>query len=75
MRRTKMEPYKERMKEEYAQVKERYNKLHKIIVKAEAGTLDFTPTCPLLLLKEQAAAMGAYLFALEKRAEIEGVEL
>ena len=65
--------YKERFIAEYMQTKIRYNRLHRVIVRYEAGTLDFKPTCPLALLKEQAAAMGAYLFALEKRAELEGI--
>lgn len=72
----KYEPdYKERMKKEYWQLKDRYNKLHQMCIKYEAGTLDFTPTCTLELLKEQKAAMGNYLRCLEIRAEIEGVVL
>lgn len=73
-----MEPekdYKERMKDEYWQLKDRYNKLHTMCVKYEAGTLDFTPNCSLKLLKEQKAAMGLYLHTLEVRAEIEGITL
>ena len=50
--------YKERFVAEYKQTKIRYEKLHKMIVKYEAGTLDFTPTCPIELLKEQASYMG-----------------
>ena len=72
----KYEPdYKERMKAEYRQLKERYDKLHKMCIRYEAGTLDFTPNCRLELLKEQKAAMGNYLRCLEIRAEIEGVAL
>ena len=72
----KYEPdYKKRMKEEYWQLKDRYTKLHNMCIKYEAGTLDFTPNCPLELLKEQKAAMGRYLGVLEVRAEIEGVKL
>ena len=67
--------YKERMKNEYWQLKDRYNKLHKMCTKYEAGTLDFTPTCSLGLLEQQKAAMGLYLHCLEIRAEIEGVNL
>lgn len=67
--------YKERMKAEYWQVKHRYDSLHRMVVKYEAGTLDFTPDCPLSLLKEQKAAMGKYLYALEVRAAIEKVAL
>lgn len=70
-----MEDYKERMRNEYRQLKEKYDKLHKIVVKYEAGTLDFTPEGPIDLLKRQKRAMGEYLNCLEIRAEIEGVEL
>ena len=67
--------YKERFKAEYWQTKIRYDKLHKMLVKADAGTLEFTPTCPIELLKEQKANMGKYLYCLEVRAQIEGIEL
>ena len=67
--------YKERFKAEYHQTKTRYDKLHNMIVKADAGTLEFTPTCPIALLKDQAAAMGKYLYCLEVRAQIEHIEL
>ncbi len=67
--------YKERFKAEYAQTKIRYDKLHAMIVKYEAGTLNFEPSCPLELLKKQASAMGGYLYALEVRAQIEKIEL
>ena len=67
--------YKERFKAEYQQTKIRYNKLHRMLVKADAGTLEFTPTCPLDLLRDQVAAMGKYLYCLEVRAEIEGINL
>ena len=67
--------YKYRFIAEYKQTKIRYEKLHKMIVKYEAGTLDFTPTCPIELLKEQASYMGKYLYILEVRAQLEGVNL
>lgn len=67
--------YKERFKAEYWQTKIRYDKLHRMTIKYEAGTLDFTPTCSLDLLKRQKANMGNYLNCLEVRAEIEGVDL
>ena len=41
----------------------------------DVGTLDFTPNCSLELLKRQASCMGQYLFTLEMRAEIEGIDL
>ncbi|MBP3328714.1 MAG: hypothetical protein J6L91_07390 [Clostridia bacterium] len=67
--------YKERFKAEYHQTKIRYEKLHKMVIKYEAGTLNFTPKCSLELLKEQKKYMGCYLYCLEVRAEIEGIEL
>ena len=67
--------YKNRMKAEYLQTKIRYDKLHKMIVKYESNTLDFEPSCSLDLLKKQASAMRKYLYYLECRAEIEGIEL
>ena len=67
--------FKERFKAEYYQTKIRYEKLHKMVVKYEAGILNFTPNCSLELLKRQAAAMGNYLYCLEMRALIEAIEL
>ena len=67
--------YKGRMKAEYKEIKERYDNLHKMLVKYDAGRLEFTPTCPIELLKEQAAVMGRYLYILEIRSLIEGVDL
>ena len=67
--------YKERFKAEYHQTNIRYKKLLSMIKKAEAGTLDFTPECPLSLLKKQSSVMANYLTLLDKRARIEGVDL
>ena len=67
--------YKERFRAEYWQTEVRYRKLHNTVIKYEAGTLDFTPTCSMELLKKQKAAMGKYLYWLEVRAEIEGIDL
>lgn len=67
--------YKTRFRAEYWQTKIRYDKLHRMLVKLEAGTLDFTPACPKELLTEQASYMGNYLRILEIRAEMEGVNL
>ena len=67
--------WKERFVQEYKELEERYNKLHKMIIKYEAGTLDFTPNCSLELLKEQKRYMGEYLRVLEIRAEIEDIDL
>lgn len=67
--------YKERMRNEYIELKDKYDKLHRMLVKYDAGKLNFTPTCPIELLREQAATMGKYLYILETRAEIEQVDL
>lgn len=68
-----MEDYKYRMVQEYRELKAKYNALHKMIVKYEAGTLGFKLNCPIDLLKEQKGIMGKYLNILEIRSEIEGV--
>lgn len=67
--------YKERFKAEYLQAKIRYDKLDAMTVKYEAGTLNFTPSCPLELLKEQKKYMGNYIRTLRIRAEIEKIDL
>ena len=69
------EDYKERFKAEYYQTKIRYDKLDKMTVKYEAGTLNFTPSCSLEVLKEQKKYMGNYIRMLKIRAEIEGINL
>lgn len=70
-----MEDYKKRMIIEYQELETRYDKLHKMLVKYDANMLDFTPTCPIDLLREQASIMDRYLYILETRAMIEGIEL
>lgn len=67
--------FKERFLAEYQQVKIRYDKLDDMIVKYEAGTLQFAPNCSLELLKEQKKHMGCYIRCLKIRAEIEGIDL
>ena len=69
------ENYKDRFKAEYYQAKLRYDKLHKMLIKHEAGTLDFELSCPPEILEKQACYMGNYLKTLEIRAEIEKIEL
>ena len=61
-----MEDYKLRMINEYKNLEEKYNKLHKMLVKYDAGKLDFTPTCPIDLLRKQASFMGQYLLILSQ---------
>lgn len=67
--------YKERFKAEYYQTKIRYDKLHKMLVKIESGTLEFEPTCRKEILEEQAYYMSSYLRTLEIRAELEHIDL
>lgn len=67
--------YKDRFIGEYWQTKIRYDKLHDMTVRYEAGKLNFTPTCPLDLLKEQKKYMGMYLNKLEIRAILEEIDL
>lgn len=69
------EDYNDRLKAEYFQTKIRYDKLHKMLVKRAAGTLDFEPKCSVALLTEQKRYVGEYLRVLETRAEIEGIDL
>ena len=69
------EDYKERFKAEYYQLKIRTGKLYNMLVRYDAGTLGFTPDCSIQLLKDQLSIMNDYLYALEVRAEIGGIEL
>lgn len=69
------EDYKERFKAEYWQLKIRLEKLHKMLIKQEAGTLSFMMKTPAPYLKMQEDAMGKYLEMLELRAELEGIDL
>lgn len=67
------EDYQERFKAEVYQTKIRYDRLHAVIIKCEAGTLDFEPKCSLELLKRQEKAMRDYLDCLDIRAEVERI--
>ena len=69
------EDYKDRFLAEYMQTKIRCERLHKMLIKHEAGTLGFEPTSSIALLEEQEHRMNRYLWMLELRAEIEGIEL
>lgn len=69
------EDFKERFKAEYWQTKIRYEKLHKMLIRAEAGTLNFEPKCHMSLFQRQATVMSELLIVLEIRAEIEGIDL
>lgn len=61
--------WKERLKAEYWQLKIRYDKL------LDTGIWNNATQCPLTLMQRQAMYMQSYLEVLEKRAEVEGVDL
>jgi len=75
MSKNEQNSYKQRFINEYVELKDKYIKLHKMLVKYDAGKLEFTPTCPIDLLRKQKSLMGQYLNVLEVRAVIEDVEL
>jgi hypothetical protein len=67
--------YSKRLIGEYWFVRDKYEKLHRMIVRREAGKLEFEPESPMELWKAQTTAMGNYLFQLEVRAQYEEVDL
>lgn len=67
--------FKDRFICEYWQTKIRYEKLHDMVVKMDANTIDFKPKCSKEIFKQQLSAMGQYLYILEVRAEIEHIDL
>ena len=50
--------YKESLRNEYIELKDKYDKLNSMLVMHDASKLDFTPPSPIELLREQAATMG-----------------
>ena len=71
-----MEAYKQRMIDEYNQLKERCMRIE-IFLKAykERQVPDFELSCPLELLQSQYHAMRSYLKILETRAKFERIDL
>lgn len=77
-----MEEWKDRLKAEYTQTKERYEKLKAYNNKKEVETY-LMGDCSMKpeeyhsnrLLKKQQSAMGEYLHILELRAELYHIEL
>ena len=67
--------YKARFVAEVMQLEIRVRKLDEMIRKYEAGTLSFTPSCPIELLKLQLENMNKYLCCLCDRAQIEGINI
>ena len=69
-----MNDYKTRLLNEYLELKERYDKLHKFLIRYEAGTLQHPITTNYFsLLERQCNLMGQYLKVLEIRMEIDGI--
>mgnify|MGYP007101917783 CR=1 FL=1 len=67
--------YKKRFVAEYRQLCIRLDKLKDLLERHEKGTLDFEPSCPTLLLAEQACHMENYKTVLQNRASIEHIDL
>lgn len=63
------------MLKEYFELKERTEKLGRLLDKHLYGELDFELNCPVALLESQYYTMQAYLSILVQRVEIEGIEL
>lgn len=77
-----MNDWKERLKAEYTELKERLEKLHRWNVKQEAAWRLRVYGCERVedelnrgLCRDQEEAMERYLHILELRAEINGMEL
>ena len=67
--------YKERFKAEFQQTYIRWKRLADMIEKHKAGTLGFTPTCPITLLEDQRNQMQWLLETLTRRAMIEEINV
>ena len=70
-----MEDYKVRFIKEFKELDERLLKLGAMLRKYDDGTLEFTPTCPIYMLREQYVIMDMYRKILNERAEIENIDL
>lgn len=70
-----MKGYKKRMVKEFNQLRDRTNKLEKMLRKQCFGKLEFEPTCSIHLLKRQHDAMLAYMECLKERAILEDIDL
>ena len=67
--------WKDRFVAEYLQVKIRYDKLLKLIIRRDAGKCDFDTPIPLESWKTQLHHMFLYLCELEKQAILHDIEL
>ena len=67
--------YKKRFKAEYIQLEIRCEKLADMIERYKKGILGFEPTCPIEILEKQLEHMREYLWILEERSFMEGINL
>ena len=67
--------YRERFAAEWAQVTIRLRRLKDMLDAYREEKMEFEPTFPITLLREQALVMQEYVDILEKRAELEGIRL
>lgn len=67
-----MSNYKERLREELAQMEEHVSKLDSFILRYYTGELNIKLDCPIWVLELQLNAMTTYLTVLRKRVELEG---
>lgn len=70
-----MEDWKARFRKEYYELRERFQKLDRMISLYEKGQIEFRPKCSIDLLKSQRSTMWNYLKILEQRAKIEEIKL
>lgn len=67
--------YKDRMRAEYLELKDRVEKLDKLLSDHFAGKRKFSLNCPAELLTRQLDLMRSYLWVLEVRAKAEKIKL
>ncbi len=70
-----MKDYQKRMVSEFNDLRDRSDKLEKIIRKQRHGKLEFELACPIRLLVRQHNAMLDYLECLKERAIEEDIDL
>lgn len=65
----------ETLKDEYAELKDRIEKLDLEIENIKKQTIKYKPKCPLYILENQRNQMQEYLLTLELRAKLEDIKL
>lgn len=64
-----------RMRDEYWTLRDRADRLEDLIDRYVSGELDFTPTCPVSLLRAQLEVMRSYQDILRYRFQLEGISM